>query len=189
MEWLCRYPLQVGSRYCYSHILYFGFLVLVPTIAFCSLFNIGAIILRPDKYNIFSEFGFYLICWSCKKSFFQLSWVEVTFRCCHLQKCNLNYTKKVMHLTSTEDWHMAKKKQKSQFFKSLKPSKQTKEVRGNWLVFKFGSRGLWFESRWLAKFQIVYLVFDLLSLWKEKKWKNCSPKTWLTSWIVRGAMA
>ena len=62
---------------------------------------------------------------------------------------------------------MAKKKQKSQFFKSLKPSKQTKEVRGNWLVFKFGSRGLWFESRWLAKFQIVYLVFDLLSLWMK----------------------
>ena len=29
----------------------FGFLVLVPTIAYYLLFNIGAIILRPDKYN------------------------------------------------------------------------------------------------------------------------------------------
>ena len=30
----------------------FSFLVLAPTIAYCSLFNIGTVILRPDKYNI-----------------------------------------------------------------------------------------------------------------------------------------
>ena len=29
----------------------YGFLVLVPTKAYCSLFNIGPIILRPDIYN------------------------------------------------------------------------------------------------------------------------------------------
>ena len=32
-----------------------GFLVFAPTIAYCLLFNIGAIILRPDKYNIMSK--------------------------------------------------------------------------------------------------------------------------------------
>ena len=33
----------------------FGFLVLAPTIAYCSFLNIGAITLRPDKYNTLSK--------------------------------------------------------------------------------------------------------------------------------------
>ena len=32
-------------------IFSFGFLVFAETIAYCLLFNSGAIILRPDKYN------------------------------------------------------------------------------------------------------------------------------------------
>ena len=32
-------------------IFSFGFLELAPTIAYCLLFNIGSIILRPDKSN------------------------------------------------------------------------------------------------------------------------------------------
>ena len=43
--------LLVGSRNYSSNNLQFGFLVLAPTIAYCSLFNIGAIILRTDTYN------------------------------------------------------------------------------------------------------------------------------------------
>ena len=38
--------LFVGSRCYFSHNLQFGFLVLVATIAYCSLFNIAAVILK-----------------------------------------------------------------------------------------------------------------------------------------------
>ena len=42
---------MVGSRSCASHKI----LVLAPITAHCSLFNIGAILLRPDKYNILTR--------------------------------------------------------------------------------------------------------------------------------------
>ena len=55
---------MVGSRSCLLDpakspptILSFGFLVLAPTIAYFYLFNIGTIILRPDKYNNITKGG------------------------------------------------------------------------------------------------------------------------------------
>ena len=59
--------LLVGSRYHSSHNLQFGFLVLAPTIAYCSLFNIEAIILRPDIYNNFIGFFLRFTCLYGKK--------------------------------------------------------------------------------------------------------------------------
>ena len=57
---------MVGSRSCWLDpgmspptIFCLASLVLVPTIAYCLLFNIGAIILRQDKYN--SKTGEFLV--------------------------------------------------------------------------------------------------------------------------------